>query len=359
MTLAVMNYDQWYAAWLRRNPGYTGSSSNANLRDLFWTYRYNAGSPIAGSETRLQEMGVMPRPAAPAPAPAGDAGGGGATTPPVFTGRTDAAREMELLNLYSRLNEVPAQFNLQRNRAATGTQAGLLDAGYFDQVGISSEEAPSNARKTAYVNEQREVTNPDGTKSMVNVRVPQQTDYAAGEAKPEGNVSYKLKFGPDGRLYRQAYVRAADAFASRGVYSSSLVSDTSKTNRMNLDTARDQSIRNYNNTVETIGQNQVGSEKELNSAITTGNLGYAKWTGEQDAILPSTAAPTISSSDPSTVNNISAAPAPKTGEVIGSWSVKMAGKNAIPRLTTAYRKKNPNVSFKIVRRGGRYVAVRT
>lgn len=283
-----------------------------------------------------------------------------------FKGRVDAVREMELLNQYARLNEIPARANIQRNRAATGTQAGLLDAGYFDQVGLSSQEAPSTAKKMAFVDRTEMMADPnnpsDPTEKPVTVRSAQESDYAAGEAKPEGNVTYKLKFGADGRLYRQAYVRAADAFASRGVYSSSLVNDTNKGNRLSLDTSRDQAIRNYNDQVNTIASNQANDTTSLNAAITQGNLGYAKWTGEQDVILPSApAANTPSAPDPSA--NTTVAPPPQTvtpsSVPRGSWTVKAAGANAIPRLTRLVAARYQTTKFKIVRRGNRYVVVST
>lgn len=283
-----------------------------------------------------------------------------------FKGRIDAIREMELLNQYGRLNEIPARSNIQRNRAATGTQAGLLDSGYFDQVGLSSQEAPSTAKKMAFVDRTEMMADPnnpsDPTEKAVKVRSAQESEYAPGEAKPEGNVTYKLKFGADGRLYRQAYVRAADAYASRGVYSSSLVNDTNKGNRLSLDTSRDQAIRNYNDQVNTIAANQANETTSLNAAITQGNLGYAKWTGEQDVILPSApAASTPSAPDPSA--NTSVTPPPQTATPSsaprGSWTVKAAGANAIPRLTRLVASRYQTTKFKIVRRGNRYVVVRT
>ena len=362
-----MTFQQWFAAYRRSN---RNARINKRTRDLYRAWlKNNPRDPGEGGPGAGRVPNLTPQTGQGAPASGGGDGsssgtGGTTTTSDPFKGRTDAGRESEILNLYSRLNELPAQYNLQRNRAATGTQAGLLDAGFFDQVGISSEESASTAKKTEFKDEQRQVTNPDGTTSTVTVRVPVQSDYAEGEAKPEGNVTYKLKYGPDGRLYRQAYVRTADTFAARGVYSSSLLNDAKGQSRQSLDTARDQSIRNYNNTVDTIAGNQTNDTTSLNTGITTGNAGYTQWTGQNDAVLPGAPAASTSSSDPSGTNNVVTPPpatsTPPAGN-LGSWQASAVGRNPVPRLTQRVRSnpRNAGVSFRIVKRGNRYVAVRT
>lgn len=374
-----MNFQEWFAAHKRRHPN---AKINQQTRDLFWAWKANHPDPpanptgvsvAAGSSWDVTQgnhnapaqaaatAAGLPNPndaqpqAQPAPAVA--------PPPPTFKGRKDAGQERGILNLYGQLNELPARYNIQRNRAATGIQAGLLDAGYFDQVGLSSSEAASTAQKTEFKDEQRTVTNPDGTTSNVTVRVPVQTAYGSSEAKPEGNVTYKLTYGPDGRLYRQAYVKSADAYASRGVYSSSLLKDSQSQSRQAIDTSRDQSIRNYNSTVGQIATNQGSDTTGINAQINQSNAGYTQWTGQQDAVLPSLTSPTTSSTDNSGANNVVTPSTPSTpGSTsgnLGSWTVKAAGKNANARLTQAVRKRNPGVSFKIVKRGGKYVAVRT
>jgi hypothetical protein len=366
-----VTFQEWFAAHRRRNPN---AKINERTRDLYRAWlRNNPRDPGEGGpgRGRIPDLAGGSQPEAPqggggSGGGSGGGGGGGGqqqTTPPQFSGRTDAGRETGILNLYGQLNELPARYNLQRNRAATGTQAGLLDAGFFDQVGLSSQEAPSTAQKAAFKDDQREVTNPDGTKSTVTVRVPVLSDYAAGDAKPVGDITYKLKYGPDGRLYRQAYTRAADTFAARGVYSSSLLRDSQGQSRQSLDTARDQSIRNYNNTVNQIASNQSDDTTSINRQIGTENTGYTQWTGQQDVTLPSMGTPTTNSTDNSGANNVVTPPSgssntPPPGN-LGAWTVRAAGANAIPRLTRQVRDRNPGVSFRVVRRGNRYVAVRT
>ena len=361
-----------YEDWLKKN-GLSRSAANA----ANWTRQYGPNGVVArrpesgggtGVSTSAGSSWDVTQGNHNAPAAAAAAAAVPAQAPPppaaasAVRGRTDAGRESEILNLYSQQNELPARYNIQRNRAATGTRSGLLDAGYFDNVGISSEEAPSTARKTEFKDETRTVTNADGTTSQVVVRTPVQSDYAAGEARPEGNVTYKLSYGPDGRLYRQAYVRAADAFASRGVFSSSLLSTNQRQSRQSLDTARDQSIRNYNNTVDQIAGNQQTDTTNLDRQISTNNSSYTQWTGQQDATLPQAAAGSTPSQDVSGTNNVTTPPpassTPPAGN-LGTWTVRAAGANAIPRLTRQVRERNRGVSFRIVRRGDRYVAVRT
>ena len=337
-----------YADWLKKNKLKPTKANATN-----WKRQYGPNGVVA------------PKPSS---APSGDdsgtsgSGGGSSQQQQPVRGRVDAGRESEILNLYSQQNEIPARYNIQRDRAATGTRSGLLDAGYFDNVGISSQEAPSTAKKTEFKGEPRTVTNPDGTTSQVVVRTPVQTDYAAGEARPEGNVSFKLSYGQDGRLYRQAYVRAADTFASRGVYSSSLLGDSQRQSRQSLDTARDQSIRSYNNTVDQIAGNQVTDTTNTGTQINTSNAGYTQWTGQQDAALPQAPAASTSSQDVSGTNNVTtpppAAPAPRAGN-LGSWQATAVGRNPVPRLTRQVRARNQGVNFRIVRQGNRYVAVRT
>lgn len=366
--MAVMNYDQWFAAWRRRNPGYTGSSANANLRDLFWTYRYQAGQPVAGSEARLQEMGVMPRPQQPSPAP--PAAGGGQQEPqqpstpappaPPAAPRIDAGRESEIMALVNQRNLLPAEYNSQRNRAATNFRSGLLDSGFFDTVDISSEERTTDASGNPLFTplEFQSVNNPANPQSQ-QVRQLVARTPGANEPRPQGNITYKFSFGPDGRIYRQAFMRNADTFAARGVRGS-LVSDAQRQSRQSIDTARDQSINNYNNTVETIGRNQGTDTQRLSSAITTGTAGYGQWTGQQDTTMPGGVTPGAAPQDASGTNNVVTpnVPTPPAGN-LGSWTVRAAGSNAVPRLTRQVRDRNPGVNFRIVRQGNRYVAVRT
>lgn len=362
--MAVMNYDQWFAAWRRQNPGYRGSPSNANLRDLFWTYRYRAGSPIAGSEGRLREMGVIPRtPAAqppapapePAPAPTQPAPATPAGPPPAIAPRTDAAQELGLQNLARDRNLLPQQFNSQRTRAATGLQTGLLNSGYFDTVDMTGDQGASTAKYMDFV-----TVDADGQPGGQQVRKFQEVSRPEGAPNYEGNVTYRFRYGTDGRLYRQAYMNTANAFGSRGIRSSSLITDANTRNLQSFDTARDQSIRNYNETVAQIGRNQTTEDTRLTDQIRVGGTGYADWTGQQDVALPSTTN-TPSTTDVSTTNNVVTPPASSTPPAgnLGTWTVRAAGANAIPRLTRQVRARNPNVSFRIVRRGDRYVAVRT
>ena len=233
-------------------------------------------------------------------------------------------------------------------------QGGLLDSGYFDSVDINSEQGPSTARYMDFT-----TVDADGTPGGQQVRKLDEVPKPADQ-NFEGNITYRLRYGPDGRLYRQAYMNTANAFASRGVYSSSLIGDTNRRNMESLDTARSTSIRNYQDTIDQIGRNQSTEDTRLTNQIGEANTGYSQYSGQQDVTLPSTTN-TPSTTDVSNSQTVVTPPATSTPPAgnLGTWRVSAAGANAVPRLTRAVKARNPNVSFRIVRRGDRYVAVRT
>lgn len=350
-----MTFQEWFEAHKRRNPN---AKINATTRDLYRAWLRNnprdpgEGGPGAGRVPGYtgQSPQPAPPPAAAAPAPAPPPG-----PPPTIAPRVDAAQELGLQNLARDRNLLPQQFNSQRTRAATGLQTGLLNSGYFDTVDMTGDQGASTAKYMGF-----ETVDADGQPGGQQVRKFKEIARPADAPNYEGNIEYRFRYGTDGRLYRQAYMNTANAFGSRGIRSSSLITDANTRNLQSFDTARDQSIRNYNDTVGQIGRNQTTEDTRLTDQITTGQLGYANWTGQQDVALPSTTN-TPSTTDVSTTNNVVTPPASSTPPAgnLGTWTVKAAGANAIPRLTRQVKAKNPDVSFKIVKRGDRYVAVRT
>lgn len=353
-----MNFQEWFAAYKRRNPS---AKINEKTRDLYRKWLANhprdpgEGGPGAGRVPGY--TGESPTPGAaqtqqPAPAPSPPAT---PAPPATIAPRTDAAQELGLQNLARDRNLLPQQFNSQRNRVATNLQSGLLDSGYFDTVDLSSEMGPSTAKYMGF-----QTVDADGQPGGQQVRKFQEVSRPADAPNYEGNVTYRFRYGADGRLYRQAYMNTANAFGARGIRSSSLITDNNARNLQSFDTGRDQSIRNYNETVAQIGRNQTTEDTRLTGQIDTDGLSYAKWTGEQDVALPTTTN-TPSTTDASTTNPVVTPPATSTPPAgnLGTWTVKAAGANAIPRLTRQVKAKNPDVSFKIVKRGDRYVAVRT
>lgn len=355
-----MNFQEWFAAHRRRNPN---AKINDRTRDLYRAWLRNnpqSGGPGDSPGGAGRVPGLTPATAQPAPSPAsGPAPGQPAVAeqPPTTPAapRIDAAREAELRNLANQRNLLPATYNIQRGTLANNLRSGLLDAGYFDSVGMTSQEGPSTARYMDFVTE----NNPQNPQAQ-QVRTLKEVSRPDGAPSYEGNVTYKFGFGPDGRLYRQAFVGSANRFAARGVFSSSLVGDEQRAQRMSLDTSRDRSVRNYNDSVAQVQRNQGTDDQRLTDAITTGNVGYQQWTGQQDATLAPAAPVGAAPQDVSGANNVVAPnlPAPPAGN-LGSWTVKAAGSNAAPRLTRQVRSRNPGVSFRIVRQGNRYVAVRT
>lgn len=352
-----MDFQQWFAAYRRRNPN---AKINEKTRDLFRAWQRNnpsgnttGTSTAAGSAWDARSGTAAPGAGTPGPpAPAAPA-----PPPPPAAARRDAALEQQILNLVNDRNLLPTKYNQQRNRAATGFRSGLLDGGFFDTVGISSEETFTDANGNPLwrpMEFREEAGTPQ--QNRVSLQAVQNPDTAN---RPQGNVTYKFSYGPDGRIYRQAFMGNANAFAARGV-SGSLVRDAQRQSRQAIDTARDQSIRNYNQTVDDIGRNQGTEDTNLTNAITTGNTSYQGWSGSQDVTMPATPAPAAAPADASGANNVVAPniPTPPQGN-LGTWTVKAAGANAVPRLTRQVRDRNPGVNFRIVRQGNRYVAVRT
>lgn len=361
-----MDFAQWFAAYRRRNPN---AKLNANTKDDLLR-RYNnwkannpsgnttgtstsagsawdarTGTDAPGAGTPGADTPEPPAPVAPAP------------PPPPAAARRDAALEQQILNLVNDRNLLPAKYNQQRNRAATGFRSGLLDGGFFDTIDIGSEEKTTDANGNPLwrpMEFREEAGTPQ--QNRVSLQAVQNPDQSK---RPEGNVTYKFSYGPDGRIYRQAFMGNANAFAARGV-SGSLVRDAQRQSRQAIDTARDQSMRNYNNTVEDIRRNQGTEDTNLTTAITTGNTAYQGWSGTQDVTMPAAPAPSAAPADASGANNAVTPniPTPPQGN-LGTWTVKAAGANAAPRLTRQVKARNPGVNFRIVRQGNRYVAVRT
>lgn len=394
--MASTTFTDWFAAYQKQHPD---AKIDATTRNLFWYWRYKQGDPVGSSlrdpsfQTYMAGRGITITPPS-----SGDGGGGGdatagtptSTPDPKATGPTvskmDAAAESRINYLYQTLFGLPALYNAQRSRSAINTQGTLLDQGYYDTVGIDKSEAPSDAKNVAWDWKPSTQIDPATEKPVANnggfpvqVREAALTDYAAGEKKPEGNITYKLKLGPDGRLYRQAYMKVADTMAARGVYSSSLISDTNRQNQQNLDAARDSITRGYDNQVFQLGQQQGEQTRDINQQIQEGRLNYAQYQADNPAMIPgvttgpitlggnsgvaSTPAPgtvtPATTTSPATTTPATAAPTAAPSKTLGSWSTAAAGQNATQRLRSAVRKRNPGVSFKIVRQGNRYVAVRT
>jgi hypothetical protein len=335
-----------YKEWLAKNKLKPTAANAAN-----WTRQYGPNSPNP-------KPGSQPTPPSGGDGGGGGGGGGGGDAapqgpPPVVAPRIDASQELGIGQLYTARNLLPRQYNSQRNTAATNSRAGLLDAGFFDNIDISSEEGARTGKSATF--ETYDIDGQPGGQQGRRVVTADDPQY-------EGNVTYKFKYGPDGRLYRQAYMNTANSFASRGVYSSSLVGDTNRRNLQSMDASRDQSIRNYNNLVDQIGGNQATDDRNLTNQIDTGNVAYQASTAGADVNVPSTT-PGQGSTDVSGQQTVTPPPATSTPPAgnLGSWQASAVGRNPVPRLTQRVRSnpRNAGVSFRIVKRGNRYVAVRT
>jgi hypothetical protein len=346
-----MDFQQWFAAHRRRNPN---AKINATTRDLYRAWlKNNPRDPGEGGPGAGRVPGLTPQTGQGAPPDTPPAQPTPQGPPPVVAPRIDAAQELGIGQLYTARNLLPRQYNSQRNKAATNSRAGLLDAGFFDNIDITSEEGARTGKSATF--EDYDIDGQPGGQQGRRVVTADDPQY-------EGNIEYKFKYGPDGRLYRQAYMNTANSFASRGVYSSSLVGDTNRRNLQSMDASRDQSIRNYNNLVDQIGGNQATDDRNLTNQIDTGNVAYQASTAGADVTVPSTT-PGQGSTDVSGQQTVTPPPATSTPPAgnLGSWQASAVGRNPIARITQRVRSNpaNAGVSFRIVKRGNRYVAVRT
>jgi hypothetical protein len=93
---------------------------------------------------------------------------------------------------------------------------------------------------------------------------PGQADYTTELAKsPEGNVTYGVVTGPDGRAYLQAYSSTAHNSATRGVYSGSQVDVQQEEAKRGLDIAKQNILTGVVTGQGTINANQLGTMGEL------------------------------------------------------------------------------------------------
>jgi hypothetical protein len=329
--MAAMDYKTWLAAWRRRNPNHTpGPNDGANLRDLFWTYRFKAGSPIPGSEKRLQEMGLMPR--TPAPAPAGGGGGGGdgggdggggqqEKKPPP----TNLQFEQSIQAIQGRIDKLPELYNTKRSDLYTDTRKGLLEQGYFDTLA---------------------------------------TTEAADKTTEGGNVSYKFTYGPDGKLYRQAYMTTQNNLAARGMASGSVLEAAQRDARSQIDTARSSALDGYTRAVNQATGDQKTELAGLGDKLTDTRREYGDWQAGQNVTPPttttdpnaaagSTASNTVSGTTGVTDTTATPNTARRNPNILGRGATRSAA-------VTQARKAVPGVKLTVKKRGGGkgFVAVR-
>ena len=154
------------------------------------------------------------------------------------------------------IDGLPGQFNPRRRSAAFDTAAGLNESGYFR--GITPEETST-----------------------------------------DGNLTYKLVRGADGRLYQQAFRANAQAANNRGTFYSSFTERAQSDSRSQLDAARNAILRQFGSGQADLTGQQAAADAQYRGDLGTARGEYADWQAAQPVPTPAAPAGGASPGDPS------------------------------------------------------------
>ena len=179
-----------------------------------------------------------------------------------------ASYEAAIQNILQQMATLPLTYNLQRRQGMYEGAAALNREGYTDA-----------------------------------------TDVAQDATDPQGNITYRLVRGLDGRLYRQRFRQTNAAAAASGTYGSSFNQRDLREGKHELDTARESAIRGYEAGQQSLTLQQAGQYRDYASSLGGANAEYADWRAQQPVALPADPAPM-----PSVTPNASVgAPLPGSG----------------------------------------------
>lgn len=153
--------------------------------------------------------------------------------PPVSAGYQARIGQLE-----TGLAGLPSIFNPQRRSLAFGTAAGLNESGLT--YGLTPEES-----------------------------------------NDEGNLTYRLVRGADGRLYSQAHRSIGTQYGAKGSFFSSYHQRAQRDARRDLDTQRNAAIRGFGTAQEGIQAQQAAEDRRLRGDLGTARGEYADWQGPQ------------------------------------------------------------------------------
>ncbi len=215
----------------------------------FAQFRAKAGNrwtsaQLQAAYQRLYGQTSAPAPATPAapitygpPAPAMTA----LPSLPNPAGYVNAGYEAQSADIDTRLRAQPGIYNPQRMNLADTAQNSLWDQGFTENTG--------------------------------GPKVDQTT--------PNGDMTYKLTIGPDGRLYRQQYQAVRTSQNARGkLFSSQTVDRTTETGRT-LNAARDQVQRGFGDAQTGVTAAEQAQATDLASARQMIQGQYADYRGER------------------------------------------------------------------------------
>ena len=219
--------------------------------------------------TRRVPAGSSPTPSAPSAPAAPPAPGGGAaeSAPPAAPPLpTNPFLEESLVDIEEQIAGLPGRFNPLRLRLASNTAADLARLGLFRDV------------------------------------IARETKDA------DGNVTFRLVTGPDGRAYRQAFRRTDASHASRGTLNSSFAQHDRQASRRALDDQRQAALRGFGERQEGITAQQAAALRGLQGERRGVRGSIAEWQAAQQA-----------------------PPAPPQPESVGAQPPRPAGNQDLPR----------------------------
>jgi hypothetical protein len=155
---------------------------------------------------------------------------------------TDPTYETRHKNLSLKLGTTGDDYNSNRNTAAQTARTSAYDAGLSDETSVLEDQ-----------------------------RTAGDTNLGTRDA-----VTYKIKMGPDGRAYRQAYLNTAASFSARK-WGGSDEQATQWKARQDLNAARDKITTGLTTDQSTSLTNQGREEQDVMGDMATNASDYAKW----------------------------------------------------------------------------------
>ena len=334
-----------WEVWAKKNGIANTGANRKNYRDQYWLDQRNSGRdlPQSALDYLVKTYPAIPgsmdaakpnqNPSEPTPAgwnsdgtPAAPAASDTPATPAAPKAPpTNANFDQQIAAINQRITNLPTLYDTKRTDLYSNTREQLLNGGYFDSLATAND-----ATKTS--NDQ--------------------------------GVSYKFSYGPDGRLYRQAYMTNTNNLAARGMASGSVLESAQRQSRDVIDGQRAQAITNYNTAQNQTFGDQTSEKTGLDTQLTNTKIQYGTWQGDQNAPTPTdTVDPNAAAStNASTTVGTGTTPTDQTGtstvrarpQILGTGKTKSAA-------VTAARQKVPGVRLEIRTRGGGkgFVAVRS
>ena len=326
------DWQNWWKAYQRKNKNAKMSDPAVQKKWREWQSRRDPGEGGPGAG---RVPGLSPDGTAPATPPSGGGGGGGGTDggggggSPTTTPQpppTNLDYEKAIKALEDRLNNLQTLYNTKRSDLYSGTRDQLLTQGYFDTL-----DKVENAQTT----------------------------------NSGGNVSYKFSYGPDGRLYRQAYMTNTNNLAARGMASGSVLEAAQRQARDSIDSQRSTALTGYQKAVDQATSDQGTELSGVTDKLRDTRVDYAAWQKDQSVAPPSAVDPNAAANSGAS-NTVGAGTTPTDTTGTTTTTTRRSNPNILGRgatrsaAVTQARKAVPGVKLEIRQRGGGkgYVAVR-